>query len=62
MSPVNDQLIRLIKDQPDDASLEEIGREVAFAAMVERVLADSDAGRTISHEALTNVTLKPERP
>jgi predicted transcriptional regulator len=52
MSPVKEQLIRLIEDQPDDASLEEIVRELAFAAMVERGLADSDAGRTISHEEM----------
>jgi len=44
MSPVKEQLIRLIQDQPEDSSLEEIVRELAFAAMVERGLADSDAG------------------
>ena len=52
MSPVKEQLIRLIQDQPDDSSLEEIVRELAFAAMVERGLADSDGGRTISHEEM----------
>jgi len=50
MSPVKEQLIRLIEDQPDDSSPEEIIRELAFAAMVERGLADSDAGRTISND------------
>ena len=52
MSPLKEQLIRLIQDQPEDSSLEEIVRELAFAAMVERGLADSDAGRTISHEEM----------
>lgn len=52
MGPAKEQLIRLIEDQPDDASLDEIVRELAFAAMVERGLADSDAGRTISHEEM----------
>jgi predicted transcriptional regulator len=52
MSPVKEQLIRLIQDQPEDSSLEEIVRELAFAVMVERGLADSDAGRTISHEEM----------
>lgn len=52
MSPVKEQLIRLIRDQPEDSSLEEIVRELAFAVMVERGLADSDAGRTISHEEM----------
>ena len=45
MSTVKDELIRLIQDQPDDSSQEEILRELAFAAMVERGIADSDAGR-----------------
>ncbi len=52
MSPVKEQLIRLIEDQPDDSSPEEILRELAFAAMVERGIADSDAGRTLSNEEM----------
>ena len=52
MSPAKEQLIRLIQDQPEDSSVDEIVRELAFAAMVERGLADSDAGRTISHEEM----------
>ena len=43
----------MIDEQPDDSSFEEIvSKELAFAAMVERVLADSRAGRTISHEEM----------
>lgn len=52
MSTVKDELIRLIQDQPDDSSQEEILRELAFAAMVERGIADSDAGRVISNEEM----------
>ncbi len=52
MSPAKEQLIRLIEDQPDDSSYEEILRELAFAAMVERGVADSDAGRTVSNEEM----------
>ncbi len=52
MSAAKEQLIRLIEEQPDDSSLEEIVREVAFAVMVERGLADSDAGRTIPNEEM----------
>ena len=52
MSPAKAQLIRVIEDQPDDSSLEEILRELAFTAMVERGLADSDAGRTISNQEM----------
>jgi predicted transcriptional regulator len=52
MGPAKAQMIRLIEDQPDDSSIEEILRELAFAAMVERGVADSDAGRTISNEEM----------
>ncbi len=52
MSPAKEELIRLIEDQPDDSSTEEILRELAFAAMVERGIADSDARRTISNEEM----------
>jgi predicted transcriptional regulator len=47
-----DQLRRVIDEQPDDSSFEEILKELAFAAMIERGLADSRAGRTISHEEM----------
>jgi predicted transcriptional regulator len=52
MSPAKEQLIRLIEDQPDDSTIEEILRELAFAAMVEQGVADSDAGRIISNEEM----------
>ena len=45
-----DRLRTVIDQQPDDSSFEEILRELAFAAMVDRGLADAQAGRTISHE------------
>ncbi|OGA51954.1 MAG: hypothetical protein A3G25_14890 [Betaproteobacteria bacterium RIFCSPLOWO2_12_FULL_63_13] len=47
-----DLLRKTIDDQPEDSSYEEIIRELAFAAMVERGLADAIAGRTITHEEL----------
>jgi predicted transcriptional regulator len=52
MSPAKEQLIQVIQDQPDDSSAEELLRELAFAAMIERGLADSDAGRTIPNEEM----------
>jgi hypothetical protein len=52
MGETKAQLIRVIEDQPDDSSHEEILRELAFAVMVERGVADSDAGRTISNEEM----------
>ena len=50
MATAKAQLIQLIQDQPDDSSPEELLRELAFAVMVERGIADSDAGRTRSNE------------
>lgn len=52
MSTVKEQFIRLIEDQPDDSSSDEILREMAFAAMVEKGILDSDAGRTVSNEEM----------
>ena len=52
MSTAKEELTRLIQDQPDDRSSEEIVRELAFHVMVQRGLADSDAGRAISNEEM----------
>lgn len=52
MSPAKELLIRVIQEQPDDSLPEEILRELAFAAMVERGIQDSDAGRTVSNEEM----------
>lgn len=43
-------LREIIDAQPEDASYEEILRELAFERMVERGLADVRAGRGVSHE------------
>jgi predicted transcriptional regulator len=52
MSTAKEELTRLIQQQPEDSSREEILRELAFHAMVERGLADADAKRTISDEEM----------
>lgn len=45
-----------IDAQPEDASYEEILRELAFERMVERGLTDVRAGRTLGHdEALARI-------
>jgi predicted transcriptional regulator len=46
------QMLELVEQQPDDSSYDEILRELAFARMIERGLADSESGRTISHEEM----------
>ena len=50
MTTAKEELIRLIERQPEDSSQEEIAREIIFHIMVQRGLADVDAGRTISDE------------
>ena len=52
MATVKDELTKLIQDQPDDSSYDEILRELAFNLMVKRGLMDSDEGRTISNEEM----------
>jgi predicted transcriptional regulator len=52
MSKAKEELKKLIEEQPEDSSREEIVRELAFHVMVERGLADSDAGRIISNDEM----------
>jgi len=52
MSKAKEDLTKLIQEQPEDSSREEIVRELAFHVMVERGLADSDAGRVISNDEM----------
>ncbi len=47
-----EKLKTLIDEQPDDATYDDILRELAFARMVDRGLADMRAGRTISNEEM----------
>ena len=49
--PMAKAVIReVIEAQPDDASYDEIMRELAFERMIERGLADVHAGRSVSHD------------
>ena len=52
MSPVKQTMADLIAQQPDDSSYDEILRELAYARMIDRGLADSDAGNVISDDEL----------
>ncbi len=53
MSSAKDQMVKIIQEQPDDSSYDDILRELAFTRMVEHGLADSDARRTISNEEMS---------
>mgnify|MGYP003345301715 CR=1 FL=1 len=52
MASPKEQMVKIIQDQPDDSSYDELLRELAFMGMVDRGLADSDAFRTITHEEM----------
>jgi predicted transcriptional regulator len=41
-------MVDIISRQPEDSSYDEILRELAYARMIQRGLADSEAGRTVS--------------
>lgn len=52
--PLSDKAVAadVIARQPSDASFQSILRELAYAEMVRRGLADSDANRTVSNAEL----------
>lgn len=52
MSTTKDEIIRIVREQPDTSSSEEIVRELAFHLMVQRGLTDADSGNTISHQEM----------
>ena len=52
MSAVKERMTRLIQEQPEDASYEEILKELTFERMIARGLKDSREGRTISDEEM----------
>lgn len=52
MSAAKDDLVDVIRKQPEDSTTEQIVRELAFHLMIERGLADSDAGRIISNDEM----------
>ena len=52
MATAKDTLVKLIQEQPDDSSPDEIVRELAFHVMVARGLADADVGRVVSNEEM----------
>jgi hypothetical protein len=52
MSIVKETMTEIISRQPDDSSYDEILRELAYARMVQRGLADADADRTLSDDEM----------
>ena len=54
MSTAKEAMVDIIRRQPDDSSYDEILRELAYARMVARGLADSEAGNTITNAEVRN--------
>jgi predicted transcriptional regulator len=52
MISTKEYMTKIIEEQPDDSSYEEILRELAFARMIEEGIADSKAGRVISDDEM----------
>ncbi len=52
MSAVKERMSEVIKSQPEDATYEEILRELAFEQTIARGLKDSREGKTISNEEM----------
>jgi predicted transcriptional regulator len=52
MASAKEQMTKIVQDQPEDSSYDEILRELALARMIERGLEDSQAGRIISDKEM----------
>ncbi len=52
MLSAKEQMTKIIQEQPDDSSYDEVLRELAFARMIKRGLKDSRTNRTISNEEM----------
>ncbi len=51
---VKEKIAKLVLAQPEDATYEEILKELAFAKMVDRGLEDARTGRVISNDEMAN--------
>ncbi|MFW5639625.1 MAG: hypothetical protein ACOC3W_05170 [Thermodesulfobacteriota bacterium] len=54
MATVKEKMTKIIQSQPEDATFEEIIRELAFERMVERGLSDSRNDRLISNNEMVH--------
>lgn len=54
MGTAKEHMFEVLREQPEDSSYDELLRELAFVRMVERGLADSEAGRTTTHEDMAD--------
>jgi hypothetical protein len=52
MLSAKEQMAKIIQEQPDDSSYDEVLRELAFARMIDRGLEDSQGNRTNSNDEM----------
>ena len=52
MISIKKRMTKIIHEQPEDSSYEEILKELAFVCMIERGLIDSKKNKVISHEKM----------
>ena len=45
-----EKVVDLVRDLPDDASIEDVMERLLFLAKIERGVRQADAGRTIPHD------------
>jgi len=53
MASAKEEIPKIVQDQPDDSSYDEILRELAFARMIGRGLGDYQEGQTINNEEMS---------
>ncbi len=51
---VKEKIAKVVMSQPEDATYDEIMRELAFSRMVDRGLEDVRSGRVISNSEMAN--------
>ena len=52
MASPKEEMVKIVQEQPDDSSFDEILRELAFARMIDRGLADSEAGNVVRDDEM----------
>jgi hypothetical protein len=52
MATAKEKLAEILEQQPDDSSYNELVREIAFSAMVQQGLSDSDIDKVISNDEM----------
>ena len=56
--PVKEEIVRVVQELPEDATVEDAIERLYFLAKIERGLEQSEAGNTISHDEIKSRFLK----